>query len=50
MASGWFPVITHTQFSIIHATLQDDGRVYTYSEGQDPYRYVVIDLKENDQE
>ena len=35
---------------IIHATLQDDGRVYTYSEGQDPYRYVVIDLKENDQE
>ncbi|MGN0194113.1 MAG: RNA-binding cell elongation regulator Jag/EloR [Pseudoramibacter sp.] len=35
---------------IIHATLQDDKRVYTYSEGQDPYRYVVIDLKENDQE
>lgn len=32
---------------IIHATLQSDDRVYTYSEGDDPYRYVVIDLQEN---
>ncbi|WP_329886422.1 RNA-binding cell elongation regulator Jag/EloR [Pseudoramibacter faecis] len=32
---------------IIHATLQDSETVYTYSEGHDPYRHVVIDLKEN---
>jgi len=27
---------------IIHVALQDDGDVETYSEGRDPYRYVVI--------
>lgn len=27
---------------IIHSTLQDDSGVQTYSEGQDPYRKVVI--------
>jgi len=32
---------------VIHATLQDDDKVYTYSEGDDPYRHVVIDLQEN---
>lgn len=32
---------------IIHAALQDDDRVYTFSKGQDPHRHVVIDLKEN---
>ncbi len=30
---------------IIHATLQSDPRVQTYSEGEDPYRKVVISLK-----
>lgn len=30
---------------IIHYALQDDDRVTTYSEGEDPYRHVVIDLK-----
>lgn len=35
---------------IIHATLQDDENVFTYSEGDDPYRYVVIDLQENNPE
>ncbi len=27
---------------IIHATLQNDRRVHTYSEGEDPYRRIVI--------
>ncbi|MGN1319348.1 MAG: RNA-binding cell elongation regulator Jag/EloR, partial [Lachnospirales bacterium] len=30
---------------IIHATLQNDRYVTTYSEGVEPYRYVVIALK-----
>ncbi len=30
---------------VIHATLQDDDRVTTRSEGQDPYRRVIIELK-----
>lgn len=32
---------------IIHARLQDNPDVYTYSEGQDPYRRVVIQLNQN---
>lgn len=31
---------------VIHMVLQDDGRVQTYSEGDEPYRKVVIDLEE----
>ncbi|MGI6721269.1 MAG: RNA-binding cell elongation regulator Jag/EloR [Anaerovoracaceae bacterium] len=30
---------------VIHATLQDDDRVVTRSEGEEPYRRVVIELK-----
>lgn len=30
---------------IIHSTLQNDKYVYTYSEGEEPYRKVVVDLK-----
>lgn len=30
---------------IIHATLQNNKKVYTYSEGEEPFRKVVIDLK-----
>ncbi|MGI5848625.1 MAG: RNA-binding cell elongation regulator Jag/EloR [Christensenellales bacterium] len=30
---------------ILHATLQDYSKVYTYSEGEDPYRSVVVALK-----
>lgn len=30
---------------VIHATLQSDSRVKTRSEGQDPYRRVIIELK-----
>ena len=30
---------------IIHSTLQGDNRVLTRSEGQDPYRRVIIELK-----
>ena len=30
---------------VIHASLQDHPKVYTFSEGQEPYRYVVLDLK-----
>ena len=30
---------------IIHSTLQSDSRVITRSEGQDPYRRVIIELK-----
>ena len=32
---------------IIHATLQNDRFVTTYSEGTEPFRYVVIALKNN---
>ncbi|MGH4137483.1 RNA-binding cell elongation regulator Jag/EloR [Clostridium sp.] len=30
---------------IIHSTLQNDSYVYTISEGEEPYRRVVVDLK-----
>ena len=30
---------------IIHATLQNDLYIYTFSEGDEPYRRVVVDLK-----
>jgi spoIIIJ-associated protein len=30
---------------ILHATLQDYDKVYTYSEGEEPYRSVVVALK-----
>ena len=30
---------------ILHATLQDYSNVYTYSEGEDPYRSVVVAIK-----
>lgn len=30
---------------IIHSVLQDDVNIKTYSEGEEPYRRVVIDLK-----
>lgn len=30
---------------ILHSTLQDFKEVYTYSEGEDPYRSVVVSLK-----
>lgn len=30
---------------IIHSTLQDTADIITYSEGEEPYRKVVIDLK-----
>ncbi|MEF9918115.1 MAG: RNA-binding cell elongation regulator Jag/EloR [Eubacterium sp.] len=31
---------------IIHAKLQNSDRVFTFSEGDDPYRHVVIQLKD----
>lgn len=30
---------------IIHTTLQNHPYVYTYSEGEDPYRNIIIDIK-----
>ncbi len=30
---------------IIHMALQDDQRIITYSEGEEPYRKIVIALK-----
>lgn len=30
---------------IIHSALQDDARVTTYSQGEDPYRKVIISIK-----
>ena len=30
---------------IIHSTLQNDSYIYTFSEGEEPYRRVVVDLK-----
>ena len=30
---------------LIHMTLQNDPKVTTYSEGEEPYRKAVIDLK-----
>ena len=33
---------------IIHSTLQNDRYVITSSEGEEPYRHVVVSLKKND--
>lgn len=33
---------------ILHSTLQDYSKVYTYSEGEDPFRSVVVALKTKD--
>ena len=30
---------------IIHSALQNDSYIYTFSEGEEPYRRVVVDLK-----
>jgi spoIIIJ-associated protein len=30
---------------IIHSSLQNDTYIYTFSEGEEPYRRVVVDLK-----
>ena len=38
------PMNSHER-KIIHIALQNDRRVATYSEGNDPYRKVVIALK-----
>ena len=38
------PMSPHER-KIIHMALQDDYRVVTYSEGEEPFRKVVIDLK-----
>jgi spoIIIJ-associated protein len=38
------PMNSHER-KIIHMALQDDSRVATYSEGEDPFRKVVIALK-----
>jgi len=35
---------------ILHATLQDYDNVYTYSEGEDPFRSVVVALKGDEPE
>lgn len=35
---------------ILHSTLQDYENVYTYSEGEDPFRSVVVALKGSDDE
>ena len=35
---------------ILHSTLQDYENVYTYSEGEDPFRSVVVALKGQDDE
>jgi len=32
---------------IIHTALQDNHRVMTYSDGEEPYRKVVVDIKHN---
>ena len=37
--------MNHYERRIIHATLQNDAYVLTYSEGEEPYRKVVVDLK-----
>lgn len=30
---------------VIHSALQDNEYVYTFSEGDEPYRRVVVDIK-----
>ena len=32
---------------IIHAALQGNNQICTYSEGEDPYRRIVVDIKRN---
>lgn len=32
---------------IIHAALQNDKSVYTYSEGEEPFRKIVVDIKKD---
>lgn len=32
---------------IIHAALQGNNKICTYSEGEDPYRRIVVDIKRN---
>ena len=32
---------------IIHAALQENNQIYTYSEGEDPFRRIVVDIKRN---
>ncbi len=38
--------MTPQERRIIHTTLQDDPDVYTYSEGEEPFRRVIISLRE----
>lgn len=38
------PMSRHER-KIIHTALQDDHRVFTYSDGEEPYRKVVVALK-----
>jgi len=35
---------------IMHATLQDYEKVYTYSEGEDPFRSVVVAVRDDEEE
>ncbi|MGD9155467.1 MAG: R3H domain-containing nucleic acid-binding protein, partial [Bacillota bacterium] len=35
------PMVPHER-RVIHATLQGNKDVFTYSEGEDPYRHVII--------
>ena len=37
--------MNHYERRIIHSALQNDNSVTTHSEGEEPYRYVVITLK-----
>ena len=37
--------VSHTDR--IHSSLQNDRYVTTYSEGEEPYRHVVVTLKRN---
>lgn len=35
---------------IIHSALQNDSSIYTYSEGEEPFRKIVIDLRRGQKE
>ncbi|GIM28979.1 DNA/RNA-binding protein [Clostridium polyendosporum] len=35
---------------VIHSALQNDSSVYTYSEGEEPFRKIVIDLRRGQKE